>query len=153
MSARDDRPTREPLPAVPAEQHVDRGDVLDGSDTGSGTAHAAEDAVRVQAWLITTRSGSLYVVARNASGQWWFAGKNRPNPFSCALPPRLWRITVPEPWPPVIGASLGLLAPGDLAYDDPARVPGGGKRTSAVETIEALSLADALRRAGGHDGN
>lgn len=89
-------------------------------------------------WLLTTRAGSRYYVALDREGVWWFGGRAVPNPFSRPLPPQLWRIECPEPWPPLLGASVWLRAARDLAIDDLDRVPGGGKYTSPVDIVENL---------------
>jgi hypothetical protein len=91
-----------------------------------------------EAWCITTRSGSIYLIARDRAGAWWMQARNIPNPGSCALPLQLWQIDAPEPWPARLGAELNLFALSSLEYDDPARAPGGGKVTSDVSTIEQL---------------
>jgi hypothetical protein len=90
-------------------------------------------------WRITTRAGSLYVVALDSAGDWWMDGRNVPNPASCALPPQFWRIEPPQPWPPRLGAPVMLMALSSLDREDPARAPGGGKVTSDVSIIEQLA--------------
>jgi hypothetical protein len=110
----------------------------------AGDAPRNEDFVT--SWLIITMSGSRYVVALDHTGVWWFTARNVPNPFSCPVPPQLWRIEHPAPWPPVLGAPLWLGAALDLSFTDSARVPGGGKNTSAVEIVEQLPIRTALER-------
>ena len=90
------------------------------------------------AWRIRTRSGSVYTVAHDRDGKWWLGGRNVANPFSTALPPGLWEIEPPQPWPPIIGLPLIMLAPTLWATDNPKRIPGGGKVTSPVEAFELI---------------
>ena len=90
------------------------------------------------AWRIRTRSGSAYLVARDAAGKWWLGGRNVPNPFSVALPAGVWEIEPPEPWPPIIGLPLVMLAPRMWALDNPKRIAGGGKVTSPVASVELI---------------
>lgn len=97
------------------------------------------DGAFKELWLLTTASGSHYVVARDSCGMWWFGGRNVATAWSCALPPRLWRIERPTPWPPRLGKALLMMAPTSLALADPARVPGGGKVTSPIATLERLN--------------
>lgn len=53
----------------------------------------------------------------------------------------------------MLGAPLWLEAAVDLPVTDPARVPGGGKLTSAVEIVEQMSMRTAVARCvcEGHD--
>jgi hypothetical protein len=86
--------------------------------------------------LIHTVSGSTYVVSRRLDGSWWCCAWNVPSARSSALAGTgWWSIAPPAPWPPVIGETLFLLPPGALRRDDPARMPGGGKCTSAVMKV------------------
>jgi hypothetical protein len=110
-------------------------------------------AADARAWVVTTFSGSRYIVVRASDGQWWFGGKNRSNRTSVPPPPRLYPIEAPSPWPPVLGLPLVMVVPRRLAFTDPERAPGGGKVTSAVQLVEELSLRAALQRVEGHDGN
>lgn len=137
---------RDPAPEAthtPEALGTDAASPLDAATSGTGPA----------AWVITTLTGSRYVVVRAPDGVWWFGGKNQPNPRSVALPPRLFRIDPPWPWPPVLGVPLRLFAADDLYVGDPERAPQGGKITSNVQRVEAMSLRAALERVGGHDGN
>lgn len=84
-------------------------------------------------WRVHTETGSVYYVARDEEGTWWFGGDNVPNPISARLPEGYaWRIQPPVPWPLSIGARLFVDAPPELPMCHPDRVPGGGKRTSPV---------------------
>lgn len=88
------------------------------------------------AWLVTTTSGSDYVVVRDADRRWWLGGRNTVTLRSAPLPPgRLYEVEIPTPWPPLIGASLSLVACHRLHSFDPARLPGGGKYTSPVVAV------------------
>ena len=95
-------------------------------------------------WRIRTQSGSLYVVARDATGLWLFSGRNVPNPRSVSLAAGIWPIEPPQPWPPVPGQPLVLAALGILPFGHPLRVPGGGKLTSPVVDVEEVALAAPL---------
>lgn len=95
------------------------------------------DQFTVVVFLIT-QSGSRYTVGHHCTGSWWFCGQNAPNPLSCALPVQLWRITRPTTWPPQLGTHIAMMAPPDLALDDPDRVPGGGKVTSPISVVRTL---------------
>lgn len=91
---------------------------------------------------MTTRSGSIYRVARDGQGGWWMSADNVPSPTSVRLnPDRWWRISAPRPWPPELGERLELMAPESLDRDDPRRVPGGGKVTSLVRVIRRPATA------------
>jgi hypothetical protein len=100
-------------------------------------------------WLISTWSGSKYFIGLDCAGVWRIGGLNVPSPFSCAVPPQLWRIEPPRPWPPVLSALLWLVAARDLAFTDPACVPGGGKRTSAVQIVQQLPIRAAVQHGDG----
>ncbi len=98
-------------------------------------------------WCVRTESGSAYVLALDADGHWWFGGTNVPNARSAALPAgRYWRVEPPVPWPPALGGRLWVEALRALARDDPDRIPGGGKHTSAVRAVEMLLGATTRRR-------
>jgi len=97
----------------------------------------------IEAWCVTTHSGSRYRLLHDDRDMWWLGGDNVANPISCKLPSgRYWCIQPPVPWPPVIGGSLWLEAPDDLVPGDEARIPGGGKLTSPVRRVEALLGAE-----------
>jgi len=83
-----------------------------------------------------THTGSVYRVTRNKRERWWMRAANVANPTSRPLNPgRWWIIQRPCPWPPELGQPIALRAPGWLARDDPARIPGGGKITSPIRAI------------------
>jgi hypothetical protein len=90
--------------------------------------------LRVDTW-VRTATGSTYRVVQDATGAWWFSGFNVANPTSRPVPEGLWLIEPPIPWPPRLGASLALVARRTLPFDDPRRVTGGGKITSAVVLV------------------
>lgn len=90
----------------------------------------------LRAWLVTTASGSEYLVVRDADQRWWLGGRNITTLRSAPIPPgRLYEVEIPTPWPPLIGASVYLVACHRLSSFDPARLPGGGKHTSAVVAV------------------
>lgn len=94
---------------------------------------------RAGVWAIRTVSGSWYYVTLDADGQWWCTARNVPNPRSVKLPEcQVWPVAPPTPWPPIVGQPMALLAPLTLARDDPWRMPGGGKFTSAVVAIRSV---------------
>lgn len=93
----------------------------------------------MEIWEIETRSGSVYRITRDGSGQWWVGGENVQTPMSHSLVDGTWEIDPPTPWPPVLGSALEFRAPPDLALDDPTRIPGGGKLTSSVMSVRVLA--------------
>lgn len=93
----------------------------------------------MQSWTIHTRSGSLYRIAVDSAGRWWISGDNVRTPISSYLGDGCWEIQPPSPWPPQIGSPLTFLAPPHLEIGDPNRIPGGGKVTSPVVDITAVS--------------
>jgi hypothetical protein len=111
---------------------VERGHVQDPASTAATLNQAAE---------IVTFSGSRYLVAESSDGYWWLVARNVRNPYSCAVPSGVWRIDQPWPWPPILGHPLHLLAAQALSRDDPTRAPGGGKVTSSVQQVLALTAA------------
>ena len=83
-----------------------------------------------------TASGSRYRIAADREGRWWLSADNRASATSRRLDPAdWWEIAPPEPWPPVLGRSVRLMAPPDLAFDDPRRIPGGGKVTTPIRAL------------------
>ena len=87
---------------------------------------------------VTTVSGSEYIL----SGDELECTLHRNtklvlNPFSTETPGS-WALKPPEVWPPVVGQPMLLLS---LYYEDrlnPLRIPGGGKLTSPVVSVEEL---------------
>lgn len=106
-----------------------------------GDAHPASEAtgMALHIWRIRTSSGSTYLVAQTPDGRWFFGGSNVPNAHSQLLPAGFWPIEAPHPWPPVTGASICLLALRALPLEHPQRVPGGGKVTSPVLSVDEVS--------------
>jgi hypothetical protein len=84
---------------------------------------------------VVTQSGSRYTIIEDGS-QFFLSADNVPNPYSEKLVGE-WEIVRPYQWPPVLGERLILDTPYFSDYDNPLRLPGGGKRTSRlVEIIE-----------------
>lgn len=88
-------------------------------------------------WLITTQSGSRYIVAQDRDGIWWLAGDNVLSPTSCSLQDGMWAVQQPVPWPPILGYRLWIEAL-RLPFGHPDRLPGGGKDTSQVVSMAVL---------------
>jgi hypothetical protein len=87
--------------------------------------------------IITTHSGSRYTV-REEEGRFWLSGPNVPNDQSVPIPEeREWEIQKPMPWPAVVGERLLMYSTFYGQAEHPERLPGGGKWTSPVETIES----------------
>jgi hypothetical protein len=106
-----------------------------------GGAESEPDSM--QRWCrVTTQSGSVYEVIETTYGEYCLRANNIPNERSCSIAPdRWWRIDAPLPWPPQVGHNLLLLAHAMLAFDDPERIPGGGKITSPVrEVVDARPM-------------
>lgn len=141
MSARDERPDAEEV-AVAATT---------AGAASTGPKPPRDPAAVAEAWVVTTETGSRYVVVRDHADVWWFGGDNMPSMWSVALPRGLWRIDPPRPWPPILGSGLVMMAPAGIDRTDPARVPGGGKLTSAVQIVEPLSADAAAAYANGGD--
>jgi hypothetical protein len=99
--------------------------------------------------VVTTRSGSEYLVARDpVDGTFWLGTGtygNMATARSRELPRgRSWRIAPPFIF---VGFPAVFLAPMDLAFDAPARVPGGGKHTSPV--VQVAVHREVVRCGGG----
>ena len=90
-------------------------------------------AVEVEA---VTASGSRYRIVADGAAGWWLSADNRASATSRRLDPEdWWEIAPPEPWPPVLGRSVRLMAPPGLAFDDPRRIPGGGKISTPIRAL------------------
>jgi hypothetical protein len=84
---------------------------------------------------VVTRSGSVYKIAESNFAEFYV--------FSVALRPVFWwGVEAPDPWPPVIGHPLQLIALLRYAMDDPERMPGGGKITSPLTSIDEITFPD-----------
>ena len=106
---------------------------------GRAGAGGGEISAATTRFEIYTESGSVYSVARESDG-WWVEAINVPNPSSAPLEASgRWPIAPPQPWPPVLGLPLRLMAAQELPVDDPRRLPGGGKETSAVRHVLRIS--------------
>lgn len=89
---------------------------------------------------VVTRSGSSYLIAESNVDEFYVCIDNVPNPRSVALRPVFWwRVERPYPWPPVIGQSQVMVALLRYAMEDADRMPGGGKITSAVMSVEQMT--------------
>lgn len=85
--------------------------------------------------VIHTKSGSVYKLGRT-NGRWWVSGVNVVNEQSKDIRGDKWEIE--RPAPTEIGMPLVFVAARSLAMDDPARMPGGGKVTSPVTSMELV---------------
>lgn len=127
-------------PSGPAGPTTDVAGPSSAADARLASLALSRPAYPLQIWLVDTSTGSQYTVVRDVNGAWWLGGRNTDTLRSAALPPgRLFRIERPTPWPPEIGRSLLLVADHRLLSWDPARLPGGGKRTSAVDLVAPLT--------------
>jgi hypothetical protein len=86
--------------------------------------------------VVRTESGSVYLIERDAEGEWWVTARNVANPASQELGSRRYPIAAPTPWPPIVGYPIVLAASPELPEGDPALLPGGGKWTSRVVSVE-----------------
>jgi hypothetical protein len=84
---------------------------------------------------IVTETGSEYVWEAREDGTHWLGGRNVPNPYSKPIGEQMWQIETPE-YKPRLGHEWLVFAVRSLAKTDPLRMPGGGKFTSPVSSIE-----------------
>lgn len=87
-------------------------------------------------YVIRTESGSVYLIEREGDEEWWVSARNVANPASQELGGRRYPIAPPTPWPPIVGYPIVLAAAPGLAEGDPAVLPGGGKWTSRVVSVQ-----------------
>lgn len=86
--------------------------------------------------VVRTESGSVYLIERDPEGAWWVSARNVANPASQELGSGRYPIAPPTPWPPLVGYPIVLAASPELPEGDPALLPGGGKWTSRVVSVE-----------------
>ena len=91
-------------------------------------------------WKVTTETGSVYIVINRGHAGWFVVAHNKAAKFSQALDPHIeWKIWEPEPWPPIFGSHLTMLSRWHGGpIDHPERMPGGGKATAPVKSVESL---------------
>ena len=88
--------------------------------------------------LVTTDSGSVYEFYIG-SGNWWVKSNNIISTTSKDISDRLWAIQKPVPWPPIPGERLYFKSIYPFSErDNEDRLPGGGKDTSPIKTVEVL---------------
>lgn len=92
-------------------------------------------------YIIKTESGSVYKVRSDSDGCYWLSGENVPSFSSVAVPEGEWQIDRPTPWPIAIGQPLQMVSAFYLAFEHPERIPGGGKLTSPVVSVESVEDA------------
>jgi hypothetical protein len=87
---------------------------------------------------IITESGSHYYVDVE-DDRFYLSGENVASDRSASIPSYTrWEIKRPTPWPPQLGQSLTMFSKFfHEPKDHPLRIPGGGKITSLVRTIES----------------
>lgn len=92
-------------------------------------------ASKTKRFTVTTMTGSKYFIRK--TGQYFFlSADNVPNPESGKVTGE-WEITQPTPWPPLVGRALIMFsAYHDEPLDHPLRMPGGGKWTSPVTSVD-----------------
>jgi len=85
---------------------------------------------------VVTHSGSVYEFY-TGSGKWWVKSNNIISETSKDISGRLWPIQKPVPWPPVLGESLYFKSIYPYSEkDNEDRMPGGGKDTGPIRTLE-----------------
>jgi hypothetical protein len=87
---------------------------------------------------IRTESGSVYLIERDADGAWWVSARNVANPASQELGETRYAIAEPTPWPPLVGYPIVLAAAPEPPADGLAVLPGGGKWTSRVVSVQRV---------------
>lgn len=90
-------------------------------------------------WIITTETGSKYLIRQDGT-QWWFSADNVPNAQSTPLQDGEWEIKPPEPWPPTRGMRLWIVSKYVDQPGHPDRIPGGGKHTSQVVSVTSTGV-------------
>lgn len=85
---------------------------------------------------ITTETGSTYYITERGD-KYSFSGQNIAIPKSATVgTKREWPINRPDPWPAVLHRRLWITS---IYFNDkthPYRIPGGGKDTSYVISVE-----------------
>ena len=88
---------------------------------------------------ITTATDSVYIITEHYNGVFTVRGENIPSMTSQPLGETEWFINRPTPWPPVCGQQLEFYSQYfDADYDEPLRMPGGGKVTSPIRLIQPI---------------
>lgn len=90
--------------------------------------------------VLTTFTGSIYEIHQDGTGRWWVRAENIGNSDSRQLNPReWWEITMPSPWPPEHDRGMILISAFyHEAVGHTQRMPGGGKFTSILTSIQIL---------------
>lgn len=89
-----------------------------------------------QVTVVQTESGSVYRFRRDPAGRWWVRAANRASAYSSPIPENLeYQVLQPKPWPPELFSILVFFS---AVHDrtSPRRIPGGGKVTSRVISID-----------------
>lgn len=103
----------------------------------------ADNKTKYAATVVRTETGSRYRFRTDKDGRWFISGENASSAFSASIAGNEWEIEMPLPWPPLLGQPVHFEAVSHLAkdYENPLRIPGGGKTTSWVVDVAVEKLS------------